>query len=387
MTVRVTHIATIHAPLDTRIFRKQCRALVAAGYEVHLVVPGPPGDTVDGVRLHSIAANSDRPPARRQGPRFLRATRHALALRPSTFHLHEPHLVPLGVLLKLAGARVVYDVHEDNPAHARTKLHDRPIRGRVKALMWATLERVARRAFDGFVCASPELAGRFPPGRTEVVGNFPLLPDFDTAAATPYGQRPNRVVYTGVVSGIRGFDELMLALDRLPRDLPCHLRLVGRFWPPGLAGAAASLPAWARVEFKPWQSYPEVVQELLEARVGLILLHSLPNHHDAVRSNKLFEYMAAGIPVVASDLPRWREIVDGVGCGLLVDPRDPDAIAAAIEHLLRHPEEAQAMGERGRAAVEEGLNWDGEEARLLALYHRVAGRPAPSPAAVPAVAR
>ncbi len=78
--------------------------------------------------------------------------------------------------------------------------------------------------------------------------------------------------------------------------------------------------------------------------------------------------MAAGIPIVACNIPAWREVVLGTGCGLVADPRDHAAIAAAIEHLLTHPEEAEAMGERGRIAVRERFNWEGEAPRLLSLY-------------------
>lgn len=389
--MRVTHIAIVHRPLDPRIFRKECRALAAAGYEVHLVVPGPPADEVDGVQFHSVADDPARPPARRQWARLLRATRWAFRLRPSVYHLHEPHLIPLGLLLKLAGARVVYDVHEHYPGHARSKLFDRPLRGRVKALMWTALEWLARRALDGFVCASPALAERFPGARTEVVGNFPLGRDFALAEADsaprPYRERPNTLIHTGYICEIRCFWEIARALELLPARLDWRLRTIGSFRPPELAETARSLPGWSRLQLIPWQPYPVVVREMFDARVGLVLLHPLPNHHDAIRSNKLFEYMAAGIPVIAPDLPRWREIVRGVGCGLVVDPLDAAAIAAAIEHLLTHPEEAEAMGRRGRKAVETTFNWENEAPRLLSLYRGLGGRHGPLRTAVPAVER
>jgi glycosyltransferase involved in cell wall biosynthesis len=82
----------------------------------------------------------------------------------------------------------------------------------------------------------------------------------------------------------------------------------------------------------------------------------------------MFEYMAAGIPVIASDFPLWREIVEGNHCGLCVDPLDSKAIALAIDWLLEHPEEAEKMGKNGQRAVRERYNWDNEAETLLAAY-------------------
>jgi glycosyltransferase involved in cell wall biosynthesis len=85
----------------------------------------------------------------------------------------------------------------------------------------------------------------------------------------------------------------------------------------------------------------------------------------------MFEYMAAGIPVIASDFPLWREIVLGNQCGLCLDPMDPATIAKAIDYLLQHPNEARQMGENGRRAVLERYNWSVEEVKLLDFYNNV----------------
>ena len=119
----------------------------------------------------------------------------------------------------------------------------------------------------------------------------------------------------------------------------------------------------------------EGVQQLLSSsRAALILDHPTPAY---LRSFpvKMFEYMAAGVPIVASDFPLWKEIIGEAGCGLLADPRDPAQIADAIQTLLSDPVAARAMGQRGREAVVERFNWVPEAAALVALYAKLVGGP------------
>jgi glycosyltransferase involved in cell wall biosynthesis len=78
--------------------------------------------------------------------------------------------------------------------------------------------------------------------------------------------------------------------------------------------------------------------------------------------------MSAGVPVIASDFPLWREILLPRDCGICVDPEDPAAIAQAIDDLVSNPERAAEMGRNGQAAVRDEYNWANEEGKLLRLY-------------------
>jgi glycosyltransferase involved in cell wall biosynthesis len=363
-------MSIIHKPLEPRIFERECRELAAAGHEVHLIVAGPPRERLEGIRFHSIAPDSDRPSPRHQVGRLLRSACAAWRLRPSIFHLHDPHLIPLGALLQLGGSRVVYDVHEDYVAYARAKHPTRPLRGALKALAWTLMESLARRRFDAFVCASQGLARAFPSDRTVVIHNFPRHRVFASAAdqCRPYRERPNTVIITGYLRGLRCFWQIAQALELLPESLDCRLRAIGAFRPPELEFRARSHPVWRKLDLLPWQPHEVVIRELFDARIGLNLVAPVPNYDDPISSNKLFEYMAAGIPQIISDMTPWRELVCGIGCGLVVDPNDPEAIAAAIKRLLNHPAEAEAMGRRGQEAVSARFNWEGEANRVLSLY-------------------
>ena len=78
--------------------------------------------------------------------------------------------------------------------------------------------------------------------------------------------------------------------------------------------------------------------------------------------------MEAGLPVVASNFPLWRKIIDGSRCGICVDPTNPEEISDAIKYLVENQIKAKEMGENGRRAVLERYNWDKESKKLLAAY-------------------
>lgn len=368
IVAKVCILTTVHPLFDTRIFHKQAKTLVQAGYDVTLIAQHEKDEVVDGVKIIALPKPRNRF-ARMFGLSWW-AFRLARRERAAIYHFHDPELIPIGLLFKLRGKQVIYDVHEDVPKQILSKEWiPRPLRKMVAGAARVT-EALASWVFDSIVAATPAIAKRFPAGKTIVVQNFPILKELVAPESTPYQNRPAKIIYVGGITAIRGIREMVQAMSLLPESLNARLILVGEFSPQSLEAEVRGLPGWEHTEFVGWQDRASVARLLGEARVGLVILHPRPNYIEAWPV-KLFEYMSAGLPVIASDFPLWREIVEGERCGLLVDPLDPAAIAKAIQWILERPEEAEAMGPRGQKAVFERYNWDTEAAKLIALYRRL----------------
>src|SRR5262249_60546130 len=99
-------------------------------------------------------------------------------------------------------------------------------------------------------------------------------------------------------------------------------------------------------------SRPQVAALLGRPRVGLVLHHSLDNYLHG-QPTKIFEYMSAGLPVLASDIPVCRRVIEPAACGLLADPLNPEAIASALRWLFDHPAGAAETGRNRQRAVAE----------------------------------
>jgi glycosyltransferase involved in cell wall biosynthesis len=360
-------MTTVHTIRDPRIFHKQCRSLAALGYDVALIACHDRAEVIDGVRIVPLerprGGRLDR--MARGGWRALRA---AWAERADIYHLHDPELLWVGVLLKLRG-RVVYDVHEDVPKQVLSK-HWLPVRTRAlvsKAV--ALVEQLAARIVDGIVAATPTIARKFPGPRTRVVQNFPEAAfGRGVAAPPPLTGRPDAFVYTGGLMAIQGIREMAEAFAMLPPGMTGTV--AGTFQPPEFQAEIAAMPGWQRVRFLGQVPRAEIVRAMDRANVGIVLNHPTPNYLDAY-STKMFEYMARGLPVVCSNFPLWTEIVAGAECGLTVDPRSAQAIADAIRSLNEDPELARRLGENGRRAIAERYNWEAELTKLEDLYRQV----------------
>jgi glycosyltransferase involved in cell wall biosynthesis len=363
---RVAHLTAVHPADDVRIFVKQCRTLARAGYDVHLVAPGARDEVIDGVHLHAVQRSGSGRLSRMTAT-VSAVYRKARELDGDIYHVHDPELMPVALLLTRGGKKVVYDSHEHLPQQIRTKPWiPRPLR-RPLAVVADAAERTATRFLSAVVTAEPYVQERFlgRSPRVVTVNNFPMLEEFARPDAAWDGKE-NAVCYAGSISELRGAREMLAAIT----IAETRLLLAGRFSPAGLEEELASDPGWDRVEFLGVLSREELAAMLGRARAGLVVLHPVPNYLDA-NPTKMFEYMSAGIPVVASNFPAWARIVDAHRCGLCVDPTSPAAIAEAITWLHEHPAEAEEMGRNGRRAVEAVYNWQAEESSLLGLYQQL----------------
>lgn len=368
---RIVHVTTVHRPFDVRIFHKQCRSLADAGFQVTLIQQGEAEQVVDGVRILPLPTYRSRLARMTRG--VWRATRLARAARPDVVHFHDAEFIWGGLLLKLAGKRVVYDVHED----VAKDLHDKaylpawslpPLKLAVRLF-----EGLARLCFDRIAAATNAIAARFPPRSVTLIRNTPIIGELASDRVTPFGERSRNVVYVGGLAPFNGIAQMLAAMAEIPGEAGIRLTLGGGFPSEADETTARSSPGWDKVDYFGWVERGRIADLFGDARAGLVVYQPTPNIMEC-EPNKFFELLSAGLPLIASDIPIWRRFIEAYGCGLVVDSRDPAAIAGAVRYLVDHPEEAQAMGERGRAAILTDYNWTIDSAALVAMYRGLVPR-------------
>jgi glycosyltransferase involved in cell wall biosynthesis len=370
--ITVVHLSSGHDLDDARIYWKECRSLAQAGYTVAFVVPDWRRSRRTG-QLSDVEVITVPCWTSRLGRLLALPFSVLLAgLRRNgdVYHFHDPELLPAGFILRLLGKRVIYDTHEDVPRDILIKPWiPRPVRG-LLACVVAAAEWLAGRTLSGIVAATPVIARRFPQERTALVQNFARSAEFEPRQPSPMAETPV-IAYVGSITVERCAMEMVRAMDRLSCFPPARLVIAGGMAPTRLIADLSALPGWSRVDYRGHLDRDGVRSVLAQASIGLALFHPVQSYIDS-QPVKLFEYMAAGIPIIASDFPRFRSIIETHGCGLCVPPCDVDAIAAAIDRLLANPNEARAMGQRGRALMLRSFSWESEERSLLHLYKRIA---------------
>ena len=384
MRDRIAVLSSVHEALDPRIFHKEARTLAAAGFDVHLLARHTRDELIDGVSVHALPEPRSRWDRPRQWARLLWRT---WRLRPDAVHIHDPELLPLLLLLKWTrGVYAVYDAHEYYGAEVARRAWIPAALRRPAARLTALVETFVARRIDAVVAVNEHMAAGFRRrgARAVAVHNFPPAEYFDLDADV---QPPAEQVagYVGLLSPDRGLATVYAAGRLLHALLPsARVRLIGRVDWAGLPAAVPHDPAaWAAIGIELAGTIPAaaVPAALRGIAVGWIPFLDTGNNRRTVPL-KLLEYMAAGRPVVASEIGYIAQIVREAGCGLLTPPGDAAAHAAALATLLSDPERARRMGEAGRVAVRERYTWAAEGEKLVVLYGRafsgqrsVRGRP------------
>jgi glycosyltransferase involved in cell wall biosynthesis len=369
--MKVVHLTSVHPRHDIRVFRKQCRTLAAAGYEVNLVVADGKGDELaDGIQILDAGA-----PQGRRLKRMTVTTRQVYdrgrALNADLYHLHDPELLPVALRLKRDGRKVIFDSHEDFPADILTKPYLNPVARIAIAGSFSLFERYAVPRLDQIIAATPAIRRKFERlGCAAIdINNYPLLEELSELIA--WDKLRSTACYIGAMTSIRGVPELVDAMALTGAGE--RLAIAGNFTEAQTGERCKASPGWVRVDDHGFVGRDRVREIMENAFAGVVTFLPAPNHTDS-QPNKMFEYMSAGIPVIGSNFPLWREIIEGNACGVCVDPTSPPAIARALDQLYGDQETGREMGARGRAAVLERYNWDSEGKKLVALYERLIGR-------------
>lgn len=366
---KVCHITTVHIAKDIRIYHKECKALAMAGYDVKLVVVNTKDTKSDypGVEIINVPVNASS-----KLKRILNAPKKARMiaerLNADVYHFHDPEFLFEALKLSNKGFNVIYDAHEDVPNQVRSKYW---IPGPVRPLISYLVKRVemnVARKLSAVVTVVDSIANRFALVTNQVVQvrNYPVLNELPEP--TEWSNKEQLICYVGDITEIRGvFD----AVKALPNS-QSNMLLAGRFPNMEFEKRVTVSAGWQKVDFLGFINRNEIVNVLNRSKIGLVTLHPTPSYIEALPV-KLFEYMAAGIPVIASNFGWLKKIVEGHNCGIAVDPQNPKEIADSINWLCDNEDEARQMGERGRKAVEESYNWASEEEKLIGLYSKILG--------------
>jgi glycosyltransferase involved in cell wall biosynthesis len=351
---------------DSRIFDKECRGLTDL-FAVHLfVADGKSSELKDNVLIESVAKPMGRISRMIVTPwkLFSRVRRENFTI----YHFHDPELIPVAMCLKLLGKKVIYDVHEDVPNDILLKQWlPSPARYLISKI-YAVIENIASARFDGIVCATPFIRDRFLKVNKNTIDikNYPTIDQYATSRTEEKESQVKRlydVCYVGVISENRGVIRMVEALDKMS----VNFALAGRFDNAETETKLKSHPNWKRTTFFGYLNKAQIKDLLKQSYIGLVVLDPTITFTTSLPI-KLFEYMAAGMPVISSDFSYWRTIVEKSNCGLCIPTGNQEALINAIMYLVQNRTVGETMGKNGKRAIAASYNWE-HEANILNNFY------------------
>lgn len=355
---------------DERV-RREAEALVGAGHDVTIIADlkgdVPADETIAGIHVHRIRKTSPIP--------YWSIISPLRAQTADIYHAHDidslfPCLAARGLGRSRRGL-VVYDSHELWSGHARDKVH-------AKRRVLVRNEGSMLRRADALITASPayteEIVSRYGfTGTTMTLLNVPRLWADDELA--PHWARRDetdkiRIAAVSVFQHGRGAVQLIESLAHLPAN---HVvELIGPIVQPDYEALmrAAAEPFTDRVRFVGAVPAADVIPRLAECHISTVLIEPLSKSYQLTAPNKLFDSMAAGTPVVASDMRMIGRITRETDIGEVCDVSDPVDIARAVRDVAA---QLPTLRANARAAAAR-YNWDTERAKLIELYTELGQR-------------
>ena len=375
LRLKVCHVTTGHELDDGRIFHKEAVSLVQRGFDVAVLGQADvPSFQRMGVAFVTVPKAPCRNRIIRKAILLFRIRMKSILMRYDVYHCHEMDAV-IAVLPNLfLGSKIVYDVHEHFPENYSDRLN------RLWLALLKILDRFVSKVVQLVITVDETLALKYEGSRdVEVIHNYPI---FESYSHTEQESKRNLAIYVGGISEQRGTVEMLeaLALAR-GKHSSLRLKIVGRFvkdtFRETVEQKISELNLSDAVEILDWVPFEDIPAMLQQADFGISFLRSLPRYTLAIPI-KVYEYMAAGVPVIASRFQSISRLLNGEKCGITAEPGSVQSLSNAICTILEDSKEAEKMGENGRLAVMRRYCWENESKILIGAYDRItkaAGRP------------
>jgi len=364
MRYKVCHLTSAHPETDIRIFHKECKSLSNDPlFDVYLVSVNAQESNNGNVTIVSAESKS-----KNRLFRIFNSSRKvflkALEIDADIYHFHDPELLPYGLKLKRKGKIVIYDAHEDVPLQILGKPWiPFPLRKAI-SYFFEKYENYVSSRLSFIITSTPTIEKRYLKinKNSLAICNYPIL--LENGELPLWNRRENALCYVGGITEMRGIKEILKVLEG---DPTLTLNLAGEFSPSSLKEEVIKMKGWQQVNYFGVVDRSKVIQILNKSKIGMVTLHPKQNYLDSLPI-KMFEYMYAGIPVVASNFPLWKQIISENKSGFCVDPFDIKSTLTVVHKLLKDQDESEMMGRNGREAVINEYNWESEAFKLNRIY-------------------
>lgn len=366
---KVCHVISGYYRNDARIFYRQCISLKKKGYDVSILTnDGEEDEEVDGIKFFSTTFWHKRLKvllfAKQQFFKKL------LEIDADIYQLHSPELLSLVKLLKYKNKIVIYDAHEDLSNHVLEK--DWIPTKILRYILSKISEIYINRKFniiDEVISPVDHVINKIKSKNATRITNFPIITHTNKILKNDFVNRKNIICYSGTVYRYSNQYELFDAISEI-RNIEYH---IAGYIDEDFLSTLKKIDCSKKLKYYGRISKFELKKFYDNSLIGFVVYDyklNLGYNLGSFGTNKIFEYMEAGLPIICTDFILWKEIIEKYDCGICVEPNNSNQIKNAINFLINNKEKAYQMGQNGQKAINSEYNWDVEEKKYLQMYSR-----------------
>lgn len=359
---KVVIVAPVHIYDDIRVFKKEACSIVNAGYQVVQFSRTHSGkELVDsGIIVKPVIY-------RNRIERFLNLITLFFRVwqeKADLYHLHNPDTIPLAILLKIIGKKVIYDTHENFYKKILLRQWIPKFLRFPAAVVVLILEKIANIICDAMIITQEEQKKNYK--NAIVVGNAPVYVDYERVMPL---HNNIELAYLGGISEDRGLNFMLELVDKLNQHVPTKLLLIGNSINDNALSLAMKTDIWQYVDYRGVLSQQEAFKLVQKSDFGLITLLDIADYK-FTSPNKIYEYMMLGTPFIATDFPLWIKQLDYVNAGVFTTVEEVnDGLVEEIIAIKLNNDRYNLMCKSGKEYIQDVFNWNlVEEPTLIAIY-------------------